>query len=523
MMIAPLLLALLATPAADRADSPVILDFTAPWCPPCQAMKPAVAQLTRKGYPVKEVDFDTSPLREKYNVRSIPTYVVVDANERELGRIAGYRPAKDIADLFNKVQDAGGEDAAAPERAEAEPDPSDPAEDASPAPKRPKPYETVVRIRIDRDASGHGMVEFGSGTIIYSSPEESIILTCAHIFKVEGSRNQYPPKRFPFKIEVHLSDGVLRQLSEADKDGSYRAGVHMVDRIRGEAIDYDFSKDVGLIRIRPGKRLPASPVVPADWTPRPGLKMTTVGCSEGRDATTWSTHITNPLIRGLADSPNYEAIECQHAPIQGRSGGGLYTRDGFLAGVCDFAEPNQGRGLYATPRTIHQFLDKNKLTACYAPDAGGKPGRQGSLVAQGRPPARRDRSNEADTLRAQGPDEPRAKRLTIPSPEDLKVPPLVADRDGDPSQGRRRKPTWTGGEPDAVASNDDGARIRKAGGARELIDEFEPTPVDIPMNAQIGRDPLEAPVKDEPAKATPIDPKKNARIWQPARPVTPRR
>ena len=40
--------------------------------------------------------------------------------------------------------------------------------------------------------------------------------------------------------------------------------------IPGEAIDYDFTNDVGLIRIRPGRKLPASRVVPAPGSPRRG-------------------------------------------------------------------------------------------------------------------------------------------------------------------------------------------------------------------------------------------------------------
>ncbi len=102
--------------------------------------------------------------------------------------------------------------------------------------------------------------------------------------------------------------------------------------------------------------------------------MTTVGCSEGHNATPWTTHITDTSVRGLGDSrgrviPHYEAIQCAHAPMQGRSGGGLYTRDGFVAGVCNFQEPHAGHGLYASPRSIYRMLDKNKLTICYNPAA----------------------------------------------------------------------------------------------------------------------------------------------------------
>ena len=35
-------------------------------------------------------------------------------------------------------------------------------------------------------------------------------------------------------------------------------------------------------------------------------------------------------VQGKRD---YHAIECQHSPKQGRSGGGLFTEDGYVAGV----------------------------------------------------------------------------------------------------------------------------------------------------------------------------------------------
>jgi hypothetical protein len=96
------------------------------------------------------------------------------------------------------------------------------------------------------------------------------------------------------------------------------------------------------------------------------MKMLTVGCSEGRDATAWNTVITNTRLVGLAGSPAYEAIECQSAPKQGRMGGGLFTSDGYLAGVCNFSEPRGDHGLYAVPDSIYRFLDRNNLTFLYA-------------------------------------------------------------------------------------------------------------------------------------------------------------
>ena len=192
-------------------------------------------------------------------------------------------------------------------------------------------------------------------------------------------------------------------------------------------LDYDFALDVGLIRIRPGRRLPASRVVPASWRPEKRMPMTTVGCSEGHDATTWETTISQPSVRGLVGNPNYEAIECKRAPKQGRSGGGLYTPDGYVAGVCDFAEPRGNHGLYASPRSIHRLLDRNRLTALYAPATG----RSGTLLAQGRA----EHEEGVDARPSPAPSRPTATSrhpVTIPEPALLGIqsPTIAKDRAG---------------------------------------------------------------------------------------------
>jgi hypothetical protein len=168
--------------------------------------------------------------------------------------------------------------------------------------------------------------------------------------------------------------------------------------------------------------LPASRVVPVHFTPKPGTRVTTVGCSEGQDATAWSTSILKAGIR-LFDNSNYEAVECAVAPKQGRSGGGLYTTDGYVAGVCDFAEPRGNHGFYATPRSIHAILDRNHLTALYHPSPGGA----GTLVAQNAPAARR--ASRSSIARLQSPERDDAKEVTIPPPEILgiKTPAVALD------------------------------------------------------------------------------------------------
>ena len=80
------------------------------------------------------------------------------------------------------------------------------------------------------------------------------------------------------------------------------------------------------------------------------------------------------------------------APKQGRSGGGLFTTDGYIAGVCNFAEPRGNHGLYATPRSIYSLLDRNNLMALYAPVRGGSGALLASRDRRGLVAIRRSRS-----------------------------------------------------------------------------------------------------------------------------------
>jgi thiol-disulfide isomerase/thioredoxin len=420
MTIVTLLFALIATPSAEGNGEPILLDFQAAWCGPCRQMRPEIEQLIQKGYPVKEIDLDRSPdLAARYQVTEVPTFIVVDPSGRSLARTKGLQPAGDLARMYlgAKARFHENPEGHSPETEKAPPDAAEHAdsteEDDEPAASRPytnpKPWQSIVRIKV----YAHGSIGFGSGTIIHSSPQESIILTCAHIFKMEHGP-QYPPSRFPLRITVDLFDGNLNGQT-----------VHYVsgDTYEGKAIDYDFTRDVGLIRIRPGRRVSYSRVVPPHWTPKQRMAMLTVGCSEGRDATVWNTTILNPSFRSLAGNATYEALECMVAPKQGRSGGGLFTSDGYVAGVCDFAEPTNNHGLYAAPRSIYAMLDRNKLAALYAPVAN----RPQTLLAGNRTESKPS-ANGRKLARAQSPDGDEGSALTIPPPELLGIKaPVVAE------------------------------------------------------------------------------------------------
>ena len=73
-----------------EAKEPVLVDFWATWCGPCQMVGPVIEEIAGEVTDAKicKVDVDENPeLAKEYRVMSIPTLMVFKTERRSKGRL----------------------------------------------------------------------------------------------------------------------------------------------------------------------------------------------------------------------------------------------------------------------------------------------------------------------------------------------------------------------------------------------------------------------------------------------------
>lgn len=89
-----------------QADKPVLIDFYADWCGPCQMVSPIVDEIAgeRSDIKVCKVNVDEQmELAQSFGVSSIPTLVVISGGKL-VKHAVGTQPKSAILDMLEAVE-----------------------------------------------------------------------------------------------------------------------------------------------------------------------------------------------------------------------------------------------------------------------------------------------------------------------------------------------------------------------------------------------------------------------------------
>lgn len=83
-----------------------ILYFTAVWCTPCKLLGPTMSEVSEH-ITVDKIDIDESTnthLLAQYNVKSVPTIILINENGDELDRKVGVQRKDAYIEMINKFK-----------------------------------------------------------------------------------------------------------------------------------------------------------------------------------------------------------------------------------------------------------------------------------------------------------------------------------------------------------------------------------------------------------------------------------
>ncbi len=357
----------------------VLLDFSSPHCGPCRQMLPTIQNLEAAGYKVRLVDTTQEPaLAQQYQVTRIPCFIML-ADGQETERLVGATSQEQLVAMYQRAmqlrtQSPDGQLQIAAAQSAAPQTGVDPwsglgtsapnnfagiGEGSAPArpvmsavplsPREPLKdafssglIQSSVRLRVD-DSTGHS---YGTGTMIDARSGEALVITCGHLFRESKGKGPVMVELFAVTAE----------------------GVRVVAQVPGNVIDYNLDRDLGLVSIQPNMAVRVAPIASTETVVERGQRMTSVGCDHGKDPSALAARVTN--VNRYQGPPN---IEASGAPVEGRSGGGLFNSAGELVGVCFAADYEGNEGLYTALESIHDEMDRLGLSEVYRKSNGTAP------------------------------------------------------------------------------------------------------------------------------------------------------
>jgi hypothetical protein len=304
-------------------------------------MRPTVDRLAAAGYQVRQIDIDREPqLAAQFRVDRVPTFITL-VDGQEARRVVGPMSYEQLAQMLIPPSSAvRGQSPDTGFASVGNLNPATPASFAQPAPQPAPPadaarlLEATVKIAVE-DQDG---TSAGSGTIVDARDGAALVLTCGHLFRTSQGKGP---------ITVTLFQAAP-------------AGAQVRQTVPGRLLHFDLEHDLALVIVNPGATVAVCPVAPANTPITPSQPVTSVGCSQGAHPTAIASRITT-LDRYQGTSN----IEVAGAPVEGRSGGGLFNASQQLIGVCFAADPPANEGLYASLSAIQSKLDSLNLSLVY--------------------------------------------------------------------------------------------------------------------------------------------------------------
>ena len=327
------------TKRSNSADSVQLYYFTSQACPPCRQVEPEMIRLYEAGYPVFKVDAHAKPQwTERFGVQRTPTTILV-RDQEIVARHSGLIDARTVKGWFDSIGYAPS--ASSPNTPKSVPgrvveipvstkgltktlhngtdQPSTDYERVA--------LQATVRLKVE-DPEG---TSFATGTVVHSIGGESLVLTCGHVFRESNGDGK-------IICEYGFADG---QIQIAD----------------GELIYFDADdRDIGLVAIGPNVDIEPVSIARKGFDVRPGVDVFSIGCDQGDPPT-----IRHSRIKNLAKYSGVQKYDIFGRPVVGRSGGGLFTENGKLVGVCNAAVVDYDEGVYVGLDTVYWQISKVKL------------------------------------------------------------------------------------------------------------------------------------------------------------------
>jgi S1-C subfamily serine protease len=199
----------------------------------------------------------------------------------------------------------------------------------------------------------------GTGTIIASAEDETLILTASHVLNEAG----------PIFVEFfRYNFGVERVQDRLGFPRKFPATI----------VARDPATDLAILQIRKQLSFPYVARIAPGVAPLPkGTAVTTIGFDKGEQLIGFSTRVRSVERIDLDRGGGIRAfLVTEDPPEIGRSGGGLFRADGALVGVCvGRAELIDGRtfGIFSTLANIKALIRSDEDIATSMARANARP------------------------------------------------------------------------------------------------------------------------------------------------------